>query len=119
MASTSPIRGSRRSRSRLLAAALDLCGLTVALFLTVQSPLKAQAQAEVVIRYNGQAYRVPRDEINGGSVENRTVKVWDADGNELDSVFVEKGMTLSELVQAAGVPDDLKTIALERAGGAA
>src|SRR3954469_23549960 len=118
MATTSPIRGSRRSRGRLFAAALGLCGLTVALFMLVQSPLHAESQARVVVTFDGKKYPVSRAAITEQGTEGvQDIKVYDSDGNETDPVHIDQGMNLKQLLDTAGVPEGLNTVELVRADG--
>ena len=85
----------------------------------VQSPLHAQSQAQVVLRYNHQPYPVSAQEINEqGAVGAQDIKVYADDGSEQDPIHITNGMTLKQLLDTAQVPAEVNTVELERNGGA-
>src|SRR4051812_35651882 len=105
MATTSPIRGSRRGNARLVAAAVGFCALIAALFMLVQAPSgTAASQARLVITTSDGVRHAIRagDVRDNASITGGTITV--NDGNTSTDVPIPHGVTLDELLGIKATP---------------
>jgi uncharacterized membrane protein YgcG len=108
-----------RKRPRRLLFVAAVIVLSAAIFAAVQAPLRAQEPPRITIVVNGERHFVSQQDLEAGSDKSGDFKIRSRPGATLTTQHVDKGMSLSKLLETARprIRGAVRTIELKRANG--